>query len=447
MIIDLTVENFRSIKDEQVLSLYVEQPRSHLTGHIAYPAGDKIGVLRSAGIYGANASGKSNVLRAFRALRYLICGADLKEGDSIACYEPYKLSDQTKEAPVRFEIEFVNTDGIRYSYSISFNKNTVLEESLDFYPSRQRANIFRRTPTDTWEDISFGGLYKGGAKRIPFFPNNTYLGTAGKNPASADIIRSVYNYFRKTLRYIGAEKDVYTANFLDDESMMNKAARFLCLVDTGISGVQSRINKIEKDELLESLPEEMQKMLLEQTKRSFFFAHRTESGKDEYFRERDESEGTQKLFSILPLLLRAFESGGVMLLDEIDNSFHPHIAELVIRLFNDPAVNTTNAQLIFSTHNVHLMSADNMRRDQIWFVQKNEGSSMLYSLDEFDKEKVKSGSPFGIWYNEGRFGAIPTIDYAGIANLLRSDSIESSLTTATKTKAIKPVLRKGSSDA
>lgn len=418
MIVDLTIQNFRSIKEEQTLSLFVEHPRTHMAGHVAFPSGEKIGVLRSVGVYGANASGKSSLLLAIEALRYLASDMELKEDANIPCYEPFRLSAATKDAPVKLEVEFINTDGRRYSYAISFTRNAVLEESLDFYPSRQRANIFRRGATDTWETISFGGLYKGGTKRIPFFKNASYLSTAGNYAGSAEIIRSVSQYFRNTVKHIGSKEDIYTAAFLDDEALMAKAAKFLCYVDTGISDIQVRRNTFKNTKALEGFPDDIREMVIERTKRTFLFAHRTDSGEVEYFRERLESEGTQKLFSILPLLLKAFKEGTVLVLDELDNSFHPHIAELLIRLFNDPEINVGNAQLIFTTHNMHLMSPDSMRRDQIWFTVKEDGATRIYSLDDFDKEKVKANSPYGLWYNEGRFGATPSVNYAKIAELL-----------------------------
>ena len=109
----------------------------------------------------------------------------------------------------------------------------------------------------------------------------------------------------------------------------------------------------------------------------------------------------------------------MLVVDELDNSMHPFIAELIIRLFNDPEVNCGHAQLIFSTHNISLMSPEHFRRDQIWLTEKVKGATRLFSLEDFDKNKVKPQSPFGRWYAEGRFGAVPKIDYQGIAALLK----------------------------
>ena len=125
------------------------------------------------------------------------------------------------------------------------------------------------------------------------------------------------------------------------------------------------------------------------------------------------------MFDLAPVLIDAFERGGVLIIDELDNSMHPHMAELIIKLFNDPEVNPGGAQLVFSTHNANLMSPDLLRRDQIWFAEKSNGLSRFFSLDDFDKAKITATSPFARWYAEGRFGAIPSIDYRGIVNLLK----------------------------
>jgi AAA15 family ATPase/GTPase len=113
----------------------------------------------------------------------------------------------------------------------------------------------------------------------------------------------------------------------------------------------------------------------------------------------------------LPVLIEALRLGQVLLLDEIEGSFHPHIVSLIIRMFNDPAVNRQNAQLIFTTHDTSILDEKLFRRDQIWFVEKTEGQSELRSLDEYDKRLVKSNSPFRAWYDEGRFGGLPQIQY------------------------------------
>lgn len=418
MIIDFTIANFRSLKQEQLLSLSVENPKTHLLDNIAYPANDKVGALKTAGIYGANASGKSNVLLAFAALQWLVVDSgDLKEGEKIPCYEPYALSETTKSAPTSFEIEFA-CNGLRYIYAVAYNKQKILTESLDFYPSRQKANIFKREEEDTWETISFGGLYKGGTKKIPFFENNTYLSKAGNNAAASDMVRSVYNYFR-SMTHLGSRQTIKMLNLYEHDKLVKIISDLLCSVDTGVKKIAKRENKNLNfsPKELESFPEDLRRAFIEDNKYSFVFAHEKEEGGLVLFKEERESDGTRKLFNLLPMLINGFLNGHIMILDELDNSFHPHIAELIIKLFNDPLINTNNAQLIFSTHNINLMSPNLFRRDQIWFATKEKGATSIYSLDEFDKSDVKTSSPFGNWYDEGRFGALPQINYTQITKI------------------------------
>lgn len=418
MIIDFTVSNFRSIKDEQTFSLYAEKPGTHLVENISYPAENDIGILKSAGLYGANASGKSNLLLAFEALRYIICGSEnLKDGESIPWYHPFLLSKSTKSAPTKFEIEFVISKK-RYRYNVAYTDKKIIKEELHYFSSASSAVIFKRTEIDTWKSISFGSYYKGGKKRLPFFDNNAYLSNAGNSADTPEIIREIYNFFRTDVFHLGVNENFARLNWLEDNELVSRVSSLLTLVDTGINGI-SVIERTDDDSLHlpDRIPERLKQAILKDRKKKVLFSHLTDSGTTELFEEKEESAGTRKLFNLAPLIIDALLDGGVLILDELDNSMHPFMAELIIKLFNDPHVNKNNAQLIFSTHNINLMSPEHLRRDQIWFTEKNKGITKFYSLDDFDKKKVKPQSPFNLWYAEGRFGAVPTIDYQGIVEI------------------------------
>jgi AAA15 family ATPase/GTPase len=426
MIIDFTVSNFRSIKDEQTFSLYVQTPGEHLPENVSYPAGDKIGILKSAGLYGANASGKSNMLYALYALQYIIVASgDLKDGDVIPCYEPYLLAEGSKSLPTCFEIEFFvphneesEVKPLRYRYCVMFTANKILEESLVFYPSVQQAVVFERKEEDTWRTIKFGTLYKGGKRKIPFFANNAYLSKSGDSADTPPMIRDIYNYFRKDLTHLGINEVPHKLNWLEDIELVNKVAFLLSSVDTGISNIHIK-ESVDTDEIKfpANLPDDLKSLILKDRKYAASFLHLTETGSSEIFEAKQESTGTQKLFNLAPLIFETLSKGGVLIIDELDNSMHPFMAELIIKLFNDPRINKGNAQLIFSTHNINLMSPELLRRDQIWFTEKQQGATRFYSLDDFDKKKVKPQSPFNQWYAEGRFGAVPAINYQGIVDL------------------------------
>jgi hypothetical protein len=419
MIVDLTVSNFRSIKDEQTFSLFAEGSRKHLSSNVSFPGDGKVGVLRSAGIYGPNASGKSNLLVAFQALRYIVVGSgDLKDGDAIPCYEPYRLNTKCIGAPISLEVEFFAYKNLRFVYRVLFNEKRIIEESLDYYPSRQKANLFSRKDGDSWEDIYFGNHYKGGRKRYAFFDNNSYLAKAGNSADSPEMIRAIFNFFRKDVFFLYANHEVGMLDWKNDDDLVKSVGDILSKVDSGISGLVFEENDVSSLNLPKNVPENIKKKILESESKKPVFLHKTEDGGMEEFDEDSESSGTNKLFNILPLLIDAFQSGGVLILDELDNSFHPHIAELIIKLFNSPDVNKRGAQLIFSTHNINLMSPELLRRDQIWLTEKNEGRTEFFSLDQFDSSMVKSNSPFYKWYGEGRFGAVPSIDFRAVSSIL-----------------------------
>lgn len=427
MIIDFTITNFRSFKEEQVFSLYAEDLSKHLEENIAHPASEKngsgnYGILKSSGIYGANASGKSNLLRAFKALQYIICySGDLKDGEQIPCYEPYLLDPDTALLPTKLEVEFV-CDELRYIYKVSFDANRIINESLDYYPSRSKARLYLRESVSSWEDVTFGGYYKGGRKKIAFFDNNSYLSKAGNTADAPEQIQKIYNYFRKDIFALDCNRAIIGFNkWKKQQQAVSEISSILANIDTGISSVEFRQTEFDEAMIPKNIPDNMRRNIIESESIKPVFTHSTSDGLDVEFSEEMESEGTSRLFNLMPLIINTLRSGGILLLDELESSFHPHIAELIVKLFNDPQVNIKNSQLIFTTHNTNLMKSDSLRRDQIWLVEKDKGETKLVSLDEFDKSSLKVNSPFSKWYDDGRLGGIPSVNYAAIAKAVRGE--------------------------
>lgn len=422
MFLSLKIENFLSISDEATLNLEAPLHSNHHPDHIYSFRENNFGVLRSIGIYGANASGKSNLLQAFSALSYIIVrSGELKEGDRIPCYSPFKLSKQKNLSPIKFTAEFL-VDDVRYIYFVSFNSKEIVEETLDFYPSRVKANVFSRGPHDDWETIKFGGHYKGGVKKVAFFKNNSYLSKAGDNAATPQIARDVYNFFRQGIHRIGFNFGLNilgSTNVETRKGLTEAVSKFLCLIDTGISKISYKeVDASELIKLPESLPQEIKEQILAENSVKFLFEHTNEDGEPVQFEEEEESDGTQRIFKLSPLILSALLTKKVVIFDELDNSLHPHIADLLIKLFNDPEVNRFGSQLIFSTHNMQLMAPEKLRRDQIWLAQKIDSKTTIYSLNDFDKNKVKINTPYAKWYDDGRFGAVPSINYSNVKNFL-----------------------------
>lgn len=425
MIISLKVENFRSIKEEVIFDLRASTS-NHLSGNLlTLPKSDER-VVRTVGVYGPNASGKSNLLKVFSALNYLVEDSfSLKDGEDILCYEPYSLCQLTKTEPVKFEIDFVAND-LKYKYKIHFTQKEILLEVLDCYYSKQPSNLFYRE-NNGWENIRFGAQFKGGIKKIPFSKNNSYLSKIGSVDEAPDTAKDVHRFFSRIMCPIGMDT-TFSILHLEEknfrELLMSFAGSFLSLVDTGINSVNIIENKDLDIKLPDDMPEEMKRRVLMENRFSFKFGHEMEEGESADIDIEDESAGTRRLFELTPAIISSLFVNRVLIIDEIDHSMHPHLAALLIKLFNDSEVNKEGSQLIFTTHNIELMKSDSMRRDQIWFSEKRKGATEIFSLDDFDKDKVKPNSPFNKWYDEGRFGGTPSINYMKIKDYfigLRSD--------------------------
>lgn len=420
MIVDFTVENFRSIKQEQVFSLHAEQKLNLHPGNISYVS-DDIGLLKTAAIYGANASGKTNLLLAIEALKTLIVeSGDLKDGDVISAYEPYLLSKETIGQPSNFEIEFyVNKE--RYYYQVKYDAHNILFEKLDHFKTVKPSNIFTRNSSEDWRGVKFGDSYKGGKKQFAFFSNNTYLSKAGNSPEAPEFIRDIYQYFRRNIIVKLMHESIGVWGWDEDSKVKHVATQFLNKADFGISKFDIEIGDFPKGvELPADLPSDLREKFISELSKKEVFYHASDWGMAVPFDRALESSGTLRLFDLIPGITMVLSVGATLLVDEIESSLHPHVAELVIKLFNDPIVNVNNAQLIYTTHNLSLMSQKFLRKDQVFLSIKSVRKGTEYfCLEEFDGS-LKDSSPFAKWYDEGRLGGTPEIHYRSISEAIRA---------------------------
>ena len=417
MILEFVVENFRSIKEEQVLSFYATGAQGGNLGNVVPLPNTTYRILKSVGLYGANASGKTNVLRALWTLRRMISASyRLGEGDRIPWYEPYAFNEKCKGAATRFEIDLtVPVEGVlrRFLYKIAYDGEEIIDESLFVFSKNRASRLFLRVKGDTRETISFGSALRGGDRKIAFFRNQAYLSVAGRNAGAPHVIRDVYRYFHTRFTQIRLYED--GLDLASGDEM--RFARLIRFVDVGVSDVkryvidEASINM----KLPSGMPTSLRQKLIERVRNRYVFVHNEHSGESGELDLTDESDGTQRMFGLFPKVVETLVNGGVFIIDEIESGMHPFMAETLVRLFNDAEVNNGQAQLLFTTHNSNLMSPSLLRRDQIWFAEKSGGDSHYYSLDDFDKKVVTPTSPYVKWYLEGRFGAIPSIDFAGLA--------------------------------
>lgn len=419
MIVDFSVENYRSIKSEQLLSFYSDNKPKHHMGNISYIESE-IGLLKTTAIYGSNASGKTNLLLALETLTKLITvSGDWKDGDRISVYEPYLLSKSTLNKETNLEIEFY-VKHQRYRYQIKFNSHQITYEKLDHYRTVKPSNIFTREDPKDWKSVKFGDSYKGGKKQFAFFENNSYLAKAGNSPESPEFIRDIYNFFRRDVITLQTNHRVGILDWEKKPGYTKIVDTFLGKADFGINNFEYEDGELpENFTFPEGTPTEFKERITADFSKKEKFFHKSDFNELVPFDKSMESRGTNRLFKLVPFFTMVLQSGAVLFVDEIEMSFHPHIAELIIKLFNDPTVNTKNAQLIYTTHDMSLMSQDIMRKDQIYLSAKSPELGTEYINLESFEGSLKDSSPFSKWYNEGRLGGIPEINYRDIANSMK----------------------------
>jgi len=417
MILSLKIENFRSIKNELSIDVTTEKrlKENDLKDNSFNENGNEL--LKSLLLYGRNASGKSNVLNALNALIYLINRSDtFKHGDILKPYEPFLFDTDFVKKPVRFEIDFITiNENNKFKYILSFNASEIIFEGLYIYPSGTRAKLYERTNNK----ITYGDYYKGVKKKIEMdlLPNQLFLSKS----ASSNIkyLNDCYLYFSKhvyvsTIHDTEYDKSIirtFSELLKDDDKLKYNLLELLKAADTTIND----FNIVENDKEMkfpDTFPNDFKKHIIEKYKYEVKTTHSLfENGKEIGKTSLDlenESFGTKKLFAIGSLILDTLEDGGVIIIDELDKGLHPLLSKLLIKLFNSKNNNPNNAQLIFATHDSTLLDLELLRRDQIYFIDKEyEENSISYRLSEI--KGIRRDTPIDKWYLSGRFNAIPVI--------------------------------------
>ena len=424
MIIEFAVTNFRSIKDRQVMDFRTngQVGNKHLSDHIALPNdrsyGD--GLVKTMAIYGANASGKSNFLKALYALEFMVINSDsFKLDKPIPTYEPFKLDKTSLNAPTIFEIDFIAKDKKRYHYALHFNKTTVLKEKLDVYELDKKATfptlIFNRTEEKTveWKETTGFSL----------LPNQLLLSKAGTNDVPS--IREAYRFFSTYLFYGAAQSTSFdeamikiSEILLSDKTAENDKLKKMIVsiikaADTGITNIFMYLMDTSRLSLPEEMPEEEKNKILDSFKKRIKTVHALyENGVEvgtTVFDLSEESTGTMKLVGLAGIVAQALDDGSVIIMDELDKNLHPLLTRMIIGLFHNSDFNRKNAQLILSTHDVSLIDLTLFRRDQIMLVDKHlSGKSSIKRLSDFTG--ISRVKPLDKWYLAGMFNAVPAIN-------------------------------------
>jgi len=419
MLIELTVGNYKSFKEKATFSMVASKivsKHKEVDEHNTFSVGDgnSLRLIKSAAVYGANASGKSKLVEAIDFMRMFVMNSSKEtQATEPIKVEAFRLSSKTLGKPSLFEAVFLK-DHVQYRYGFEVDAKRVVTEWLYYVPSSREALLFERRG----DQFNISRAFKGGrGVKEKTRDNALFLSVAAQfnSPTAA----AVLTWF-KDLIIISGLQDIssrpITFNYFTDVDQKAAIVEFIKKLDLGIDDIKVENIAISAENLPQDMPETINEMLLgikgaQQTVVKTYHRIKNDvenaSELEVFDMDKNESEGTNKLFSLAGPVLKTLKTGGVIIIDEFDARLHPLISRALIGLFNSNESNSRNAQLVFVTHDTNLLDKMIFRRDQVWFAEKDsEGATHLYSLAEY---KVRNDATFEKDYVQGRYGAIPFI--------------------------------------
>lgn len=424
MIIEFNFSNYKTFKDKVRLNMIASNYDKDTNEYDNVINLEKLNMrlLKSSVIYGPNAGGKSKFIDAIKFFREFILKSskDSQEGESINL-RPFRLNSKSAKDVSEFEMTFIIGKTI-YRYGFEANREVVTAEWLYYRPGKKEIELFYRTG----QSIEFDKKRLDTASIIVDFDivrkNSLLLSVLAQ--FNSEIATEILNYFRTMSCVSGLEESGYRGSSInkvkEDKIKRDQIINLLKSADLGIEDLRY-VNLIETlDERtkksfasLKDINNDLDPHLFAAiiTKHQVFNDSNEPDGFVEFNMSDEESHGTQKYFYFAGIILDALEKGMILVVDELDSKLHPNLVSKVVSLFNSKVTNPKNAQLIFNTHDTNLLSAGIFRRDQIWFISKNQyGASKLYSLADFKTDTVRKNEPFEENYIRGKYGATPFLN-------------------------------------
>lgn len=407
MILEIRLSNFFSIKEEVVLDLTAGNSQSKKAQELSqnvFQFKDTT-VLKTVALYGANASGKSSIIKAIRFCCRMVFESHKNNENVVFNFQPFKFEGY-KNKPSTFLIKFVSNE-IEYEYSFTLTQNEILKEELYYFPNNRRAKIFTRDETINGtksEKYTFGSVIKRPLDIAENTSNKTlYISRASQ--MDREIGKEIFNFFREKflLGYVGF-------NALSIETLLNENKQLILealqIADSDIVDIKIKKLDVPVKSLKFSIGGDAKTTVTDTIQQTVqIFTYHKAAPKIAFDLHSEESDGTQKLFNILLSLLDIVKNNKALIIDEIESSLHTNIVEFIIKMFHAG----NSSQLIYSTHNTNLLNLNKVRKDQIYFVNKKaDASTDLYSL--FDFKDFRENMDVEKAYLQGRFDAIPIID-------------------------------------
>jgi AAA15 family ATPase/GTPase len=427
MLLRFSVSNFLSIRDRQELSMVASKLKGNTSGLIHDSELRHDHILPSAIIYGPNGSGKSNIIASLNFMCWFVRNSQRRgePGEPIDL-STFALAQEYEEKSSKFSIDFIH-GGSLYLYSFELIRSGVLKEALYLVRQGRRSMLYERKS----QEFAFGRILKGPNKTIESITRNNSLFLSAAAQNNHPELTSVFEYFKGIRIHFGMDEAISPSRF--DHNLLNRIASLLNSIETGITEIkieegpppdekalefrEALISVFEKT-LEKEAPKNVSELRRSLEERSIVlkFGHKKGENETTWFDLRDESAGISQLLSILTPILLVIDSGGTVVIDEFGSRLHTRASEVLISLFNSRDTNRHGSQILVATHDTNLLSLRGMRRDQIWFTEKDHmGATHLYPLTDFE---IRPGDNFEKGYLQGRFGAIP---FAGsIAGLLKA---------------------------
>lgn len=387
MILQFSCSNHKSIKDKILFSMLASSDSTSKNSLITY---NTLKILRSAVIYGANGSGKSNFINAISYMKKLVSNSiHYQPGDKI-CQNPHKLSNPN--SPSEYDMQFIK-DGLRYAYGFSLLNGSVKDEYLYSFPNDNENKIFERS----YHDITYGNNYdsKLFTTSISSLKDNRLFLSCAANFSNVKEIETAFLFFKEDISIYDPFNNwlKYSAQLMQGDYIIKQ--KFIDILNTlgvGLKDVSIKIDDLSGNFSTDRSDVEI-KVIYKQFRTDLI---------------QEESAGIKNLFKMICPIIEILQQGKILICDEFESNLHESIVYEIVKLFYT-AHKDKNAQLIFSTHDTSLLNENLFRHDQIWFTQLNsQRATELYSLAEI--RNVKKGENLKKGYIMGKYGAIPAIN-------------------------------------
>ena len=411
MLLRFSVRNHLSLRDEEALTLTQSALKDNDIGLIGNPLYKPSSILPAAIIYGANASGKSNVVAALEMMQGHVVNSHSHgtPGGGIP-RSSFALDDSQKLTTSKFEIDFI-TSSLRYNYGFETDGKVFTAEWLYCFPSGRIQKLFERKN----QDFSFGRALRGQNKTIEGLTRNNSLFVSAAAQNDHEELLKVFSYVKNInfASHISVPSGL-AMSLLKEGKVDERVIKFLERIGTGVvsyknheidlspnskaltEGLRDLLSKILKIDLPTDFIENASKMSIQ-------LGHKGEKSKIEYFELARESAGTRRLLVLLGLVFSALDAGSVIVIDELDASLHTQAVETLIAMFSTRKNNPKGAQLVATVHDTNILRSQYLRRDQIWFTEKDEfGATRLFPMSDIQTHK---GDNLEKGYLEGRYGA------------------------------------------